>query len=653
MYALSSFLGAFLLFYLELLAGQTLLPYYGGGSQVWTVCLVFFQGLLLGGYYYAHKVPPLFKKGGFPLFHCALALAAWALMPSAFPQSQWHKIPQADLALKLCWQLGLPFLLLSATATLMQTLFLHRADTPKENPYPLYAWSNIGSLAGLLGFPLGLEIVFSLEQNWLLWRLLFGVYCAVFIWIAFRRYDSPDSEPPAPPPPAKLRRLWFLLPAASGALLITATNHLALSTASISVMWMLPLAVYLLTFVLFFMETRHTKALIWTILSIIAVWAGVTWFKGGGLYRWLFFGINSVLACACLVAHGSLYRLKPEPKLLSSYYLHIAAGGFFGTLLLSFAIPFASRYIYVRAVDLVFALALLALCADYFLSLRWNVFRWKPLALLVTLPMLLYFNNSQLLEVHAVRNFYGLYRVIDVPDTKTRQLISGITLQGEQNFEAGQEDEPQTYYAHTGPAGKLFSIYNPPTVGLIGLGVGNLMPYARKNALWVYFELDPDVSDIAQNYFSHLSRHSEEARLVIGDGRKSLERVPDGFFGLLVIDAFSGGNIPMHLLTMEALSLYKSKISPDGAVLLHLSGNFFRLRQPAEQAAHGAGLLTAYSNMPSGDTPSQWLIATRNTGLLNSLYSAGWEKPLPHKTATPWMDGRKNILPVIRWGGYP
>jgi len=648
MYAFTSFLGAFLLFCLELLAGQTLLPFYGGGYQVWTVCLIFFQGLLLGGYYYAHKVPSLFKKGGFPLFHAGLALTAWALMPADFPQGQWLKTPATDLALKLCYLLGLPFLVLSATATLTQRLFLLRFGVPKGNPYPLYAWSNIGSLVGLLGFPLGLELLLSLEQNWLLWRLLFGTYAATFAWLALKRYEAPPAETSDCTYPLRTRLLWFLLPTASGALLITATNHIALSTASISVMWMLPLAIYLLTFALFFMETRWTKTLV--ILSFVAMagWAAATYALGGGLNRWIFFGINSALACTCLAAHWSLYRLKPEPSSLSSYYLHIAAGGFAGTLLLNLALPFASRFLYVRTVDLVIALALLALCADYILSLRWKCFRWKPVTIAVMVPLMLYFHNARSGEVYAVRNFYGLYRVLNVPGTKQLEFISGTTLHGEQDFAPGREDEPLRYYSRTAPSGQLFKAYNPERVGLVGLGVGSLTPYARKNAAWVYFELDPDVVYIAQTYFSYLARSQANLSIVVGDARKSLEKVPDGFFNLLVIDAFSGGNIPMHMLTMEAMALYRSKIKSDGVVLLHLSSGFFSLRQPVEKSAAGAGFITAYNRSQFNDEfPSQWLAATRNTDLLNTLYRLNWDKPLSKEISAPWTDGRKNILSAI------
>ncbi|HOX22519.1 MAG TPA: fused MFS/spermidine synthase, partial [Elusimicrobiales bacterium] len=251
-------------------------------------------------------------------------------------------------------------------------------------------------------------------------------------------------------------------------------------------------------------------------------------------------------------------------------------------------------------------------------------------------------------EVYAVRNFYGLYRVLDVPGTQVREFLSGTTLHGEQDFAKGREDEPMRYYSRIAPSGQLFSIYNPPLVGLIGLGAGSLTPYARKDALWVYFELDPDVADIAQNYFSFLSRAKGDVRLVVGDARKSLEKVPTGFFDLLVVDAFSGGSIPMHLLTMEALSLYRDRLAENGVVLLHLSNNFFSLRGPVENAAAGAGFMTAYDRSKFDEEyPSQWLVATRNKKLLNALYDIGWQKPLAKTAAPPWTDSRKNLLSAI------
>lgn len=650
MYAFTAFLGAFLLFELELLAGQTLLPFYGGGYQVWTVCLVFFQGLLLAGYYYAHKVPSLFRKGGFPRFHAALALAAWAIMPVSFPVGQWAQSPATDLFLKLCWQLGLPFLVLSSTATLTQRLYLLRSDAPGQNPYPLYAWSNIGSLLGLAGFPLGLELIFSLEQNWLLWRALFGCYAALILVLTLRRYNLPgDGGQAAADVPAQDRTLWFLLPAASGALLITATNHIALSTASISLMWTVPLAIYLFTFALFFMETRWTRHILLAVFLLIGLWAASVKAHGGGLDRWLFFAINTSLACVCLGAHWRLFLLKPRAENLSSYYLHISAGGFAGTLALSLLLPFASRYIYARMADLLIALSVLALCADLLLSYRWRIFRWKPVTIAVLAPLLLYFHNTKAVELYSVRNFYGLYRVLDVPGTRVREFLSGVTLHGEQDFAPGKENEPMRYYSRTAPSGELFGMFAPDRVGLVGLGVGSLTPYAEKGTLWVYFELDPDVVEIAQKYFSFLSQAKGEVLVVPGDARKSLEKVPDGFFDLIVVDAFSGGGIPAHLLTMEAMSLYRDKTANGGVVALHISNAFFSLRKAAENAAAGAGFVTAYRRTRYDETfPSQWLVATRNRKLLERLYAAGWSRPLAKQAAVPWTDGKKNLISAIR-----
>ena len=661
MHCAIAFLGAFLLFHLELLAGQTLLPVYGGGYHVWTVCLVFFQGLLLGGYYYAHKAPQFFRKGGFPLFHAGLALCAWALMPMDFPQAVWNSHPALDLFLKLCWQLGLPFLLLSATATLVQRLYLSgRAES--GDPYHLYAWSNLGSLAGLLGYPLALELLFSQEQNWFLWRVLFGLYVFLFGYLALKTRNSPDcseenAEPQSASPRARLA--WFLLPAASGALLITATNHLVLSTASIALLWTLPLALYLFSYIVYFWGDGRFGQRAFQIAAFMSVpIAAGAWFFVPPSASIGFACVVLLLLYSCLAYHGAFYEARPGPRLLSSYYLHGAAGGFIGTLLASLVLPFLANHFRSDISDFAVMALLGALGLDIIMARRSPVFRYRPLLVCAAAIVSSMFVLRPAGIVATARTFYGSYVVSDHPASGVRILTNGVVSHGEQYLGSKRKSEPLGYYGPLSPVGDLFAVRPPRVAAIVGLGSGGLCPYAAEGAVWAFFELDREVLNLARKHFTYLRDCRAKTAFLFGDARVRLQSAPHGMFDFILLDAFSSGIVPTHLLTDEAARLYADKLAPGGLLAAHVSNNFFdlfRILAPAFEA-RGLEVLFKCGSCPAEErgnycNPSDWIAATADKKLAAALRARGWERYPRQASRVLWTDGRRNIFKALLCAG--
>jgi len=575
-------------------------------------------------------------------------------MPVSFPQSVWDSNVVVDLLLKLCWQLGLPFLLLSATATLAQSFFVLRAEKKDANPYPIYAWSNIGSLAGLLAFPLALEVLFSLEQNWLLWRALFGVYCLTLVYLAFKPHRAPDAaqEPPA----AGARWAWFLLPAASGVMLITASNYIALSSASVPLMWMLPLALYLSTFIIYFWGdgllttyTLHAAAGI----SLLAA-AAIQFLSPIGEMS-AFVGAVFLLFYGCLAYHRALYDARPGPELLSEYFLLIAAGGFCGTLVAALVLPMVANYFLAGMSDFTVLAVLAAYGLDLMLARRWRFFRYGLSAVLAAAVLVSVFVQRPYGQVHAVRTFYGYYVVADFEKQNIRVLSNGAVSHSEQYLDEKRWRDPLGYYGPTSPVSDIFLIRDPGVVGVVGLGAGALACYSKKNSVWAFFELDKEVARLAQTYFTFLPDSPADNFLIVGDARKKLALVPSGFFDLLILDAFSSGSVPTHLLTAEAARLYASKLGPGGIVIAHVSNNFFDLYRVLAPAFESSGLrvLVKYGHcrgLKPGDycNSSDWLAATADGSLAAQLEDLGWEALPTGYRRVLWTDGKRNIFKALR-----
>jgi hypothetical protein len=638
-----------------------MLPLYGGGYQVWTACLLFFQAMLLLGYLYADLVPRRLAPKAFLRLHVGLLALAALLMPARFPDAPWFVVPAADMPLRLLAFMGAPFFLLSATSTVAQQAYARTAKS--RDPYEIYGWSNLGSAAGLIAYPFVFAVLFALDNNYRLWRALFAVFilCAIPL-IA----DAPAAKGEAEPrrralAPEPRRLLWLLLPATTAASLVAATNYINTIAAPMPLTWMFPLLIYLLSFSVYFVENRFSSRLLPGVLFASAsVLAALTWTRAPQGVT-IVFAVNALLGLGCLLLHRELYALKPEPAALPRYYLAIAAGSFAGTALITLALPVLARHAFARYADVDAALTLFAASA---VMLFWPRFAagWRGVAVIAASVVggIVISNRATAgtTNVFSLRNFYGVYQISDDLTVGLRTMSHGGTPHGVQALDADRRRIPLSYYGANSPIRDVFALGAFHSVGVVGLGVGDIVSYARPGERWTVFEIDPDVVAMARDHFSFVADSRAPLRVVTGDSRIQLAKEPPGSFDLLILDAFDGANIPFHLLTWEALAMYRSKLTSGGLLVVHCSSNHFALRPVLAAGAAAAGMSSwAKDSEPtdegsratrSGLHASEWFAATADPALAAKLKRAGWLERVPDARDL-WSDGYKNIFRAMRF----
>ncbi|MCX5794452.1 MAG: fused MFS/spermidine synthase [Elusimicrobia bacterium] len=662
-YSVLAFLGAFLLFQVELISGQLVLPIYGGGYQIWTTCLLFFQGLLFLGYLYAYFIPRRISSERFVRLHLSLLALSAVVMPWRFPRHAWTGQPAADMLFRLAIFLGLPFLLLSATSTMAQALYAQTPESKCRSPYSIYGWSNLGSVLGLLSYPLVLEPAFNLKTIYLLWRLLFVAYIAAFLPLLRQKYQRlPEAAGPFDDiKPSQAAFLWFLLPATTSAALITATNYVNTMTSPMPLTWMVPLLIYLLSFAAYFLETPHKKHILGSAFLLAAA-AALYLAKAPHVTASLMIVCMSNLALmlGCLFLHRELYGIKPGHGLLSRYYLYIAAGGLCGTAVICLGLPILARHVFARYADIDAVLIMFAACALllFFVRRLAGGRKYAAAAAIVLIGVLI--SNRPVpgpKTVEALRNFYGVYHVKDDLARGMRIMSHGATPHGMQYLAEGKRSTPLLYYGANSPVRDVFAISAAARdVALVGLGAGDLLPYARPGSRWSIYELDPDVIELARKHFTFLADSQAELRYLVGDARMTLAKEPPLSLDLILLDAFNGANIPFHLLTSEAMQLYRAKLKDGGMLVIHCSSNYFFLPPVLAADTQALGMAGfAKDSDPAaegGDSPylhgSQWFAATSDESLAAKLRSAGWS-PLRADPSRAWSDGYKNVFRAMRF----
>ncbi len=671
-------LSAFLLFLVQPIIARQLLRWFGGSAAVWTTCLVFFQGLLLAGYAWADwlQARPARTQA---LLHGALLLASLAWLPlAANPAWRPHSgtEPIGRILLLLTTAIGLPYLLLSTTGPLLQATFAR--GFPQARVYRLYALSNAGSVLALLAYPLLLEPELQGRTQASLWSLGYAAWAVLLgvLLVRAARRDTPRVEAPvpvAPRPRWPAMAGWLLLSAAGSMLLMTVTNHLTQNIAPIPLLWILPLAIYLVTFMLCFDGDGWYRPRFYGAASLVAavlLLASLTFRPGGryGLEPGQISAVHAVplyaigLFVLCMFCHGELALRRPDATVLTRFYLMVAAGGVLGGLLVGVVAPLLlSDYLElpVLLTALLFAVGLL------------HTGRLRAAALTAwAVGFVLLIVHLAVLRADVVdqrRNFYGVLRVRPSPpvagEAPTLQLWHGGILHGEQFTARDTRDQPTSYYGPTSGIGRLLRARGAPSaalagrplkVGVVGLGVGTLATWARAGDDWQFYELNPQVVAVAERYFSFLRDTPARVRTVIGDARLSLEHQPPQGFDLLVIDAFSGDAIPVHLLTREALQVYRRHLQPDGVLALHVSNRELALAPIVARLAEEASL----SAIRVLDTPaagarhvctSDWVLlvaTTRAQAVLRDL-GAG-EILISDKQLRPWTDDFSNLLAALK-----
>jgi hypothetical protein len=675
-------LSAFLLFLVQPIIAKQILPWFGGTSAVWTTCMVFFQVVLLGGYAYAHALTRYAAPRNQARIHIALLAASLVFLP-IIAREAMKPAGDEDAALAILWLLaatiGLPYFLLSSTGPLLQRWIAHRFA--EKTVYRLFALSNFGSLLGLLAFPFLIEPYASSFTQAKVWSVAYAVFalaCATTAWQAQRVLGAAAGEALADVAAAATAArasevaprlgdylLWLALAALGSVLLLAATSHITQNIASVPFLWVLPLTLYLLTFVLAF-EGRGGRGwyerrwwLFPTLLLAVAMSWGLSASRGV-----LDIGVAVPLYCvglffACMFCHGELAHAKPSPRYLTHFYLTLSAGGALGGL----AVGLLAPRIFPAYFELPLALFALAALASWLVMGNRTLIGPALVASAATAYSGWHYVDFVREDTIVMqRSFYGTLRVRETGsgEQQVRRLLHGVILHGEQFTRAADRLEPGTYYARSSGIGLAIAAkqaVGPVQLGFVGLGVGTLSAYGRAGDRLRFYELDPQVIDVARREFTYLGSTAANVDYEIGDARLSLERElkRNGArrYDVLAIDAFSSDSIPVHLITREAIELYARHIAPDGIIAIHISNRFLDLRPVLANIAQSTGLTARLiSDSPTDEraaSSTDWVLLARDPRVLDVEEIAARAEPLePVARFSLWTDQFNNLLDVLK-----
>ena len=679
-YACTIFLSAFLLFAVQPMIGKMILPWFGGSAAVWSTCLLFFQAALLAGYLYAHWSTRSLKPRYQAILHVALMAASLALLPilpSPFWKPQHAGDPSGRILLLLAVTIGLPYILLSTTSPLLQAWYV--AAKPGSIPYRLFALSNFGSLLALISYPALFEPLFTTHTQGYGWSWVYAVFvvvCAIVALAALRaghqsRATSRSDEPPTPPPAWHLRLLWTALAACSTALLLAITNHMSQNVAPIPFLWVLPLGLYLITFILCFeREKVYNRAVFLPLLAIALGGAAFTIYynEGNPNIRWAIPTFAAALFICCMVCHGELVRLKPDPRHLTFFYMMISLGGALGGVFVAIAAP----HIFHTYAELPLSLvACPALAAIVLWVAPGNWHRKASLTfarsalVLFTVALAGYlgyqkFENDKLFRL-SERNFYGVLRVRDVAqsadETAERRLIHGTINHGSQLLDPKRRDLPTSYYgpySGMGRAMRYFQARGPIRAGVIGLGAGVTAGFCRAGDVFRFYEINPLTLAIASSWFTFLRDCKADHQVLLGDARLTLEAQPSQQFDLLAVDAFTSDAIPVHLLTREAFALYFRHLKPRGILAVHVSNRYLDLVPVVARNARDLGktALDIDDDDEEEDyySSSDWVLVCGDSSIFHDkLFNSSSALPARLRAdLRPWTDDYSNLFQILK-----
>jgi SAM-dependent methyltransferase len=681
LYAITILVSAFLLFQVQPVIAKIILPWFGGSAAVWTVCLLFFQLALLGGYFYAHALVRYVKPRMQGLVHAALLLLSLAALP-IYPGDYWKPVSSANptwgIVSLLAAKIGVPYFLVSTTGPLLQAWYARKFKG--SMPYRLYALSNAGSMFALLSYPFLFEPVFTTHQQAFMWSLAYGAFIALCGFTALRSRGAAAleaapqevviAEDEAPqPPPAKHYWMWLALPAVASTLLLAITNHLSQNVAAIPFLWVLPLSIYLLTFILCFEGDWYWRnpylQLLAVALGSMAYLLGPTMMENPRII--LFIPLFSIgLFFCCMTCHGELARLKPHPRYLTHFYLMISAGGALGGVLVGLVAPHLLRAYYELPLGLVACAALILIVVKQDASLEWFR-RWTqpaPIVALAATVALAVFVGLQIYKSSEdarlqVRNFYGALKVTDTgPATdldSRRQLTHGTISHGEQFLNPTRRDLPTTYYGpNTGIGVSIREKQKNGAVriGVIGLGTGTVAAYGRWGDYIRYYEINPLVPWIARTQFTFVGDCRGKLEIAMGDARLTLEREAPENFDVLAVDAFSSDSIPVHLLTREAMQLYFHHLKPDGILAVHISNRYLDLEPVLEGEAKALGKTAREMDTEDDDATdvfaATWILLVAPPAQFDSALVAASTPLHSTKNVRLWTDDYSNLFKILK-----
>ncbi len=685
LFAATIFLGSFLLFQIELIIARIILPWYGGTAAVWTTCLLFFQIMLLLGYLYAHGLTRYFRAKSQFFIHLVLMGTAALLLP-ILPGASWKpagtEAPLLPILILLTATVGLPFFLLSSTSPLLSHWFARAF--PGSSPYRLYSLSNFGSMLGLLTYPTLVEPNLPIRAQAYGWSGAFLVFSSMCALAAGKGVFAPkwalpttpdpaveEDASPSHPPCAGQWFFWIALPACGSVLLLGVSNHLTQNVAAIPFLWVLPLSLYLLSFTLaFWGPTLYPRAFYMPLLAASILGMEVLFiapFLVAPLKILLpVFCIG--LFAGCMVCHGELARMAPDPRYLTRYYLAIAAGGALGGIFIGVAAPLFFRTTYELPLGIA-ACAVLALGSSVRSPGKNNRGGRMQRALLILASgisiavagymILMIFQPPKGLRL-LDRNFFGVLKVADrgTPGEWNwrRILIHGSINHGAQLLQPERRREPITYFhpdSGVGLAIRTRGSSNPLRVGIIGLGAGIIAAYGRTSDVYRFYEINPLVVKIANTDFTFLRDSRAEVEVILGDARLSLERERQQHYDVLIVDAFSGDAIPIHLLTREALQQYLRHLQKDGIIALHITNRYIDLRPVIQRLAEKTGLeaiaINTAGNPKTGAEAAEWVLLSATAETLEKPPLRGAGKALPRMPdVRMWTDDYSSLFRLLK-----
>lgn len=687
LFGLTIFLSALLAFQIQPLIAKLILPWFGGAAAVWTTCLVFFQVVLLLGYAYAHGLTSWFRPANQTRIHLtllAVSLLALPVIPDPGVGSSVSEEPAFRVLVLLAHTVGLPYFVLTSASPLLQAwLAGERGDI---RVYRLYALSNAGSLLAVLSYPALVEPFLATRVQAVSWSVTYGLVCVLSAAVAIMRRNAQPSQvlPEKGTPPAwSVRILWLALPACASALLLSITNHLSQNLAAIPLLWVIPLSLYLLSFVLTFTGPGWYRRNL--MLRLLAVALGALAYALQPQFASASLILLVPLFCAglfvcCVACHGELARLKPAPEYLTSFYLMVSLGGALGGMFVALVAPRVFSGYFELPVTLGACAVLILAVLHRDPQCPFFQARWQP-AWLVVMTLAVGINLSLLASVYKqiaeskvmARNFFGALRETEVDYTpskvgrglspvsgkapRRRQLINGPIQHGLQLLAEDRKREPTAYYGPNSGVGLALRVAAEREVlrvGVVGLGVGTVAAYGRPGDHYAFYEINPQVIELANRDFTFLRDSAADIEILTGDARLSLEGQAPQNFDLLAVDAFSGDAIPVHLLTREAFAVYFRHTKPHGTLAVHISNSYLNLLPVVERAAAWFGKPAVSvrndSDEANGILRSTWVLITDRRDLLESREIRRAGIPLARTSDFRlWTDDYSNLFGILKW----
>jgi hypothetical protein len=727
-YTAAIFVSALLLFSVQPLFTKMVLPRLGGSPAVWSVAMVFFQSLLLAGYAYAHYLMRLRNRMIPVAVHLVLLAVALATLPLSIAGG-WGEPPASGYAIWLLGlfavSIGLPFFALAANNPLLQAWFVRSGHPNGPDPYFLYASSNIGSFLALLSYPVLLEPMFTLRTQNLIWTGGYGLLIVLIAACGVLLLRSPMSaavdtlatDTDAPAPAWSLRARWIFLAAVPSGLLIAVTAHISTDVAAAPLLWVLPLSLYLLTWVLVF-QSRPLLPHRWMLMIQPVAIAGIIVLLAVGGEQNLLLTLGGHQLCFFVIAmacHGELARTRPAAKYLTGFYVALSFGGMVGGLFAGLIAPYAFSWV----AEYPILLALAALCrppgeerfprlsrwywpalailaagliapsfgtgklfdwledqrvyvvgavavAGMLLALGLKADRWKLAAIATLALVLIRVYPADEGRVETVRSFFGVHKIVVTPHGQYHVLMHGTTIHGAEKFQnddgtpvAGRP-EPITYYHKDGGIGQAITAIRERKgatlrVAVIGLGAGTLTCASEPGETWKFFEIDQSMVDTARDprYFTYIKNCAPDLKPVMGDARLTFAREPDGLYDLIIVDAYSSDAIPIHLATREAMKIYKDKLAPQGAVLMHVSNRHLELSSVVVGIAEANDLESWVYSEDSGRDgeyifSTSVVVSAREEADIGKLASSEqWTETEADEKQRVWTDDYSNVLGAV------